>query len=1118
MLQEYIPKKTVIVSTASLNLIANDPANNFELIKSAIKSAVLDKAGILLLPELTLTSYDAGQAFNSSENSNANILLFLKKISDYAKDLDPNLLVSIGHSLQVTRHESEPHTHDSALICQSYLIDGKIIGIQSKIDLANNNNNAATGPEYEWRYFKNWRAHQASRITLKDLGITSSLDVNLLEEFFPNEGIKLGDIEVALLVDKNEYILIKTSICESAWTGFQIEKDGLKSNFIIDKNNIQHSSLLGRRNDNPLSLVLIPNGSPPAAGKGETRISLLNAIFKETNSAVVYVNALGSPAFNLCFKGDKIYKDANKLVSAQRLSFRLLSHCSETLEINTLASEDIVKNESTIIVNSLIRTPTPQDILNINNKNELLAIEENKVTYHSSFDIPAVKIEDRDLIFDNLRATDKKFKHDPLIENAALHAEEMFLHDALYFLDYMTRKKMHSCFVALSGGYDSAYTLTVGCTAIELCMREHLANSNYFLGTAINNFFKERFEYHIILKLALVDIVDKFFPNKLKITMVSGNLNTILNDTYELLNSIQSKDIKAKILNEILKEFKSKLFNTAYIATNANSRHTENAARKLAESFNVPFRKVNIQSGVEDSILTYLLPEPVTVSDLDSMATFYSYNSQDINRISCVQKLRGKQGLISFVLNADKNVLPVAIKRLADHLNTIFQYLAEYWEVNLKLDQNNQILAEKLLALKNIIIEINVENFPSWGGSDKTRLNLENLQARLRAAMNWFINSMIPNTSMPTCNANLSEAVRAYTTYGGDEHAGTFSVTLHRNKCDILMIMTLLSKKEFKISITDIENSKLCCIPPVEALDYIFAIPPSAELQPLQDGKIKQTDEDSFGMSYFQLRILMEELFFNVDPMASNLHLSPKQVLAKLINASWAIELWVDALIRQKELVKLIDNFYSSFYYAQFKIRALPIGPIYGSNINQHFSLRTPNMSGQQRGERMIMILTCILYQCSHQQDSSYISQIYKDTPQSEAAMKWLEQVIFFNCNLQNFIEKIFIENGKDVFKASLKFREKFIFANNNNLPKSINECIILICEVITELSSDYSIKIDFNFDELSKYLNSARNNNSETLNTLQSSKNFLPLHNLYLSEEIKEESTDKKQINYKLK
>jgi len=1079
--------KNIIITTASLNLIANDPAYNLDLIKKSILQAVTDGAGILVLPELTLTSYDAGNAFNSHENVNINTLKFLKQIADFAKVCDPNLMISVGHILQIDRPNEHPHTKDSAVICQSYLLNGQLVAVQTKTDIANNYNNACTGPEYESRYFKSWPPHQFSYYKLKDIGIKSAVSQAALRNFYPDLGVAIGDVEAAFPVGNNEYALIKTLICESAFTGLQLHKNANNEiEYLIDPETQQHSSLLGRSQLKlPFSIILIPNGSPPATGKIKKRKALVQAIANYSNALVVYVNAVGSPQLSLCFEGDKIFANKKVMAVGERFSFRLMSHHSEFANVQTYTSNDLVMHPSTIVAqNVLTLTPATQEKLEqISQENNSRSYIEGNVHYRSLFDTTTAHELDYKIIRENMRSSDQVYTMDELISNAAQHSEEMFLHDALYFLDYMTKNKMETCFISLSGGYDSTYTLLVGCAAIDLAFHDYIYHNKGNIGHALKQFFDERFDYHIQLKLSLIEILSPYFQMK----------SPDLNDCILSLDEITNHELKCQIIKLILDTLRKNLFSTAYIATNTSSYMTETAAHNVTSFLGVPFRKIDIQSSVEEAIFEFLLPQSVTVSDVDTMATYYATKEPDIQKAISAQLFRGRQGLIAQVIEADEKSLQNKTFELSKHLYKICWYLINFWKT-LYAKQPNEFIQGKIQGLELILnsaqkstnnegyLSFDLAQIPSWGNSEKMRLNLENLQARLRAVINWFINSMLPKKSTPTCNANLSETIRGYTTFCGDEHAGTFSVTSHRNKCDIMMIMLLLHKKGIQISNDDFNNSVFSTCTPLDCLKYIFEIPPSAELQPLKNGFIQQTDEDAFKMSYFELRLIMEELFFTPSSYSPNFHQAPSTALSKLMKAEWAILKWPNEFDRLQTLVAEIYSSYTSFYHAQFKIRALPIGPVYDSNVNQHISLRTPNASGHQKGECMAMVIDSVFnYLDKKLNPNTIINAICSKSLEGYAVRAWFGQQLLFDFSFQNLIETLFKHYGLDMIQMANQLNTKIqLILSAVSSDGSSLHAMHIICLALGELAREHNLPLNYNPDLLKQMVSEIEQNYKE--------------------------------------
>ena len=101
---------------------------------------------------------------------------------------------------------------------------------------------------------------------------------------------------------------------------------------------------------------------------------------------------------------------------------------------------------------------------------------------------------------------------------------------------------------------------------------------------------------------------------------------------------------------------------------------------------------------------------------------------------------------------------------------------------------------------------------------------------------------------MPSSNPNTDEGKQGYTTVAGDLHAGKDSSTSDMRKPEIHGEMALLMNG----GLWD-DTQFFGSIAPVKSVVNTFGLPPSAELQQLGKNKLQpqQTDEDSYGMSYF---------------------------------------------------------------------------------------------------------------------------------------------------------------------------------------------------------------------------------------------------------------------------
>ncbi|XP_021258369.1 glutamine-dependent NAD(+) synthetase isoform X2 [Numida meleagris] len=133
--------------------------------------------------------------------------------------------------------------------------------------------------------------------------------------------------------------------------------------------------------------------------------------------------------------------------------------------------------------------------------------------------------------------------------------------------------------------------------------------------------------------------------------------------------------------------------------------------------------------------------------------------------------------------------------------------------------------------------------FSVYGGSSRENLALQNVQARVRMVLAYLFAQLtlwtrgMPGGLLVLGSANVDESLRGYLT---------------KYDCSSADINPIGG-----ISKTDLKNFIQYCIENFQltALRSIMAAPPTAELEPLVDGQVSQTDEADMGMTYAELSI-----------------------------------------------------------------------------------------------------------------------------------------------------------------------------------------------------------------------------------------------------------------------
>ncbi|XP_033996890.1 glutamine-dependent NAD(+) synthetase isoform X2 [Trematomus bernacchii] len=134
--------------------------------------------------------------------------------------------------------------------------------------------------------------------------------------------------------------------------------------------------------------------------------------------------------------------------------------------------------------------------------------------------------------------------------------------------------------------------------------------------------------------------------------------------------------------------------------------------------------------------------------------------------------------------------------------------------------------------------------FRAYGGSPRENLALQNVQARVRMVLAYLFAQLglwargKPGGLLVLGSANVDESLTGYFT---------------KYDCSSADINPIGG-----ISKTDLKSFLLFCVEHfhLPALRGILAAPPTAELEPLTDGQVSQTDEADMGMTYSELSVI----------------------------------------------------------------------------------------------------------------------------------------------------------------------------------------------------------------------------------------------------------------------
>lgn len=137
-------------------------------------------------------------------------------------------------------------------------------------------------------------------------------------------------------------------------------------------------------------------------------------------------------------------------------------------------------------------------------------------------------------------------------------------------------------------------------------------------------------------------------------------------------------------------------------------------------------------------------------------------------------------------------------------------------------------------------------SFPKFavrGGCPRQNIALQNIQARLRMVFSYLYAQLMlwvrgrPGGLLVLGSANVDESLRGYFTKY-DCSSADINPIGGISKTDLKMFLNYV-KEKFKLSI----------------VGEIIGAPPTAELEPLKDGQVSQTDEEDIGMTYAELSV-----------------------------------------------------------------------------------------------------------------------------------------------------------------------------------------------------------------------------------------------------------------------
>jgi len=409
-----------------MNQTSFDFPRNMANIYEAIRIAVAEGSDILALEELGLTGYDAGDDFQKTDNN--KILASLEDIAAYAKALDPNLIISVGHPWRfaqkniIAQPEQQAERVKDPLYnriglpfnVQTIIAGGEIQGMTAKANLFNYERG------YEKRYFEEWSTISADRAG----GVFGTITVPLSSEPAARQ-VPFGR-PIFHVSDGENGFNLSQAICEEKWVATRYDDTGLgEGNYPWD--NIIPSISRRLRGKDGL-VLLVADASPPAPDKIQKHEFLVSLASQYAN-AVINTDGLGSSGSTFAQFGHRLMAQDGKIISSGvRISFNRVAATTRTIEINAAPARGLKFTHATFA-----HTFTDRGAL------------APQIARPAGWDRP---------------------------DNPNRQYEETVRMTALWLFDYL--QKVHSSGIAqaLSGGKDSAFNSVIVAAMVHLAVKD----------------------------------------------------------------------------------------------------------------------------------------------------------------------------------------------------------------------------------------------------------------------------------------------------------------------------------------------------------------------------------------------------------------------------------------------------------------------------------------------------------------------------------------------------------------------------------------------------------------------------------------------------------------------
>nr|XP_033784650.1 glutamine-dependent NAD(+) synthetase isoform X2 [Geotrypetes seraphini] len=189
-----------------------------------------------------------------------------------------------------------------------------------------------------------------------------------------------------------------------------------------------------------------------------------------------------------------------------------------------------------------------------------------------------------------------------------------------------------------------------------------------------------------------------------------------------------------------------------------------------------------------------------------------------------------------------------------------------------------------------------VPQFRLHGGSSRENLALQNVQARLRMVLAYLLAQLglwtrgVPGALLVLGTTNVDESLRGYFTKY-DCSSADINPVGGISKADLRRFVQY-SLEKFQLT----------------ALRSILSAPPTAELEPLEDGQVSQTDEADMGMTYEELSVYGR--------LRKISKMGPFSMFCRLVG-TWK-EMWTPTQVAEK-----VKHFFRSYAINRHKMTSL---------------------------------------------------------------------------------------------------------------------------------------------------------------------------------------------------